>query len=698
MSRGARTLLALSLVLSQLAAPATPRDLEAALEQLVDPGLPLVERAAAAEALAAPDAGLELAERRAELLADRALRDPAVELRAAALEALALVEGPRASVELARLVADLPDPEATRAAELLAERRTAARELLDLLHRGLGEDPLPGVRLAALLEGLGMAFALEGGPGDRVLFTRARMHGEAEVQDRAGAALEKALTRLASLRLDDRAVGLLEDLEGAPWPAAELGLRRSLYHITSGRDLEEALAAAARVQRETRGRLDHEGRRLRFLGLYTEALALFGLGRHHKVGGPLVRASLVLDGLAAERRDLLPVPEQPSVIMARRQAEVLEWRGAVELLGATVALAGGAETTDPRVLEHLRQAHEFSLWAQLREAAVDDKVGLSGFDVVLDGAWSPRRLVLSAPDNPVWSGDRRGAALELVLDLGEALALVLGEEMPGFVAPTAVPRSEAGEPLFGPPTSDPRRFALLKMMRPAQAMALQRRLDATWDLLEMRILEQRLRGLGEVIARDEASGWADLSDLRLPSIWGLFVVGDLRAEDRAEEAVELSVRLFDDLEASGSFDRAAWGAWLAAGSRSTRAAPSATPADPGTRSACSAPPPVASRRSRTRSSSASAPSAIRARWSSTTSSLRRPGTCAPRPSWARPSTATCASAIPSRRSCTSSRPTSWTRASSCAGCWLATARASARWRRRGPCCAPCGRCRRSTTT
>lgn len=535
-----------------------------ALERLGDPSVALRLRIAAAADLAAPDAGLKRADERAELLAERARLDPSGELRTATAEALALVEGPRASALLAELVASLPGAEAEAAAKLLAKRSSAARELLDLLADGLGEQPLPAPTLTELLGGLGQAFASRGEARDHLLFTRARLHAAPVVRAAADRALEQALTRLGTLRLDARAVALLEALEDAPWPATELLVRRAMYHVSSGRDLEAALEATARTERLTRGRQDFPGRRTRFLASYLQAATLFGLGRNDEVFAPLMRASMSLDGLATERLDLSPSPELPSAVTARRMTEVLELRGLVELLAACAALAGGAETNDPRVLMHLQQAHEFSLWAQLREAAVDDKAGLGGIDVVLDGALSPRRLVLSAPDNPIWSGERRGAGLDLMLDLGRAFRVVLGEELPGFEPRGDLAPGPDGEPSFGPARTDPRRFALLKMMREAQAMAIQRRLEVTWDQLEMQMLDLRGRAVAEAIERDRESNWEDLADLRLPSIYALLLAGDLRADDRAEEAVELCARLHADLEESGSYGQGAWGAWLAA--------------------------------------------------------------------------------------------------------------------------------------
>ena len=515
-------------------------------------------------ALGAPDLGPQSAAERAQELAliVRAGREKS--LRDAALETLALVEGPVAEAALIEFVRGLATNEDLIAAEGLVARSATGAGLLDLLIQSLGvvskSAPvrLRAPVLVALLDGFDEAFAAAGSGADAWLLSAAKAHPDGVVRDAADKAVLATLNRLGDHREDARALEFLERLSGTGWASVELDLHGALYLLKSGRELDRAAELAERVIAATRGSSDWETLRQQFLGTYLHSAALLAEGQAQRAYDALQGASLVLDGLILRRADLTPLPAKPSKVGGRLANDVLTLRGLVEVFAAHAALAAGAQPGDARVLQHLRAAHEFSLWAQLRELSTNDQAGYGSFDELFDHDLSPRRLVFSAPDNAVWSGPGRDAALDLMLKIGQAAALIGGDEVPGFRAPTAA------APGFGPPREDPRRATLLKLMVPAELTAVQRRLNQSWDPNEMQILELRRRALSEVIQRAEDENYPDLEGLRVPSLYALTMASDLDRENRSEDSVELAERLFADMDAAGRLDDGAGGSWLAA--------------------------------------------------------------------------------------------------------------------------------------
>ena len=540
-----------------------------------DGALSAAERLALVEGLGAKSLGLSDTEIRAAALANRASLDPDAGVREASLAALENLEGAEAAAALARLAQELPAAEAVRAVEALGKSTLGASLALEILEKKLLQKPLqsqteairghfgrnanslgPAV-LTALLASMDRAVNSSNIDSVCSVLLLAKVNPDPSVRRAASTALDAAIGRLGSRGSDAEVVALLDSLGGAAWDPNELAVRRSLYLIGRGVRLEEALRGARMVQSRTKGLAGYEPRRWRFFGCYLEAAALLALGRAGETNDSLMRASFVLDGLGMERMDLLPDLVVPSVVSAARASEVLSLRGLVELMAATCLMAEGQSPSANRVLVHLRSAHEYSLWAQLREAAVDTNAAIRGFDSVLDNELGPRRLVLSAPENPHWSGAKRSEGLDLLLDLGAASRAVVGAELPGFRPPASAPTDRLIE-------SDPQRFQLLIGIRPAQLQAVRRALRSTWDGSEMQVLEMQRRALTAAIERDAEQEWKELDGLRLPSIFALLLAGDLRAEDRSEDAAVLCEQLLLDLEAGGSLEQGAWGAWLGA--------------------------------------------------------------------------------------------------------------------------------------
>ncbi|MFT4709957.1 MAG: hypothetical protein ACI8Q9_001083 [Planctomycetota bacterium] len=527
------------------------------------------------EEIGAKSLGLAETGVRAQALATRAVVDPDAGVREASLAALGNLEGAEAPTALAQLAGDLPTAEAVRAAEALGKSTDGASYVLNLLEVGLLEKETqstdrgqtwqsrsetgslaPAVLVALLAY---MDRAIDGATVDSAcqILLLAKVHRDPTVRNAANGALDAAIGRLGARGSDAEVVVLLDSLGGAVWDKSELLVRRSIYLIGRGVRLEEALQGARLVQSRTKGFAGYESRRWRFFGCYLEAAALLALGRAGETNDSLMRASFVLDGLGMERMDLLPDLLVPSVISAARAAEVLSLRGLVELMAATCLLAEGQSPSASRVLGHLRMAHEYSLWSQLREAAVDTNASISGFDGVLDSELGPRRLVLSAPENPHWSGAKRNQGLDLLLNLGAASRVVVGDELPGFRPPANAPSDRLIE-------SDPQRFQLLKGIRPAQLQAVRRAHPSPTAAGEVPVVQMERRGLTAAIVRDEEQQWKELDGLRLPSIFALLLAGDLRAEDRSDDAALLCDQLLQDLEAGGSLEQGAWGAWLGA--------------------------------------------------------------------------------------------------------------------------------------
>jgi hypothetical protein len=521
-------------------------------------------RIQAVRALGAPDLGAESAPQRAAELAAIVRAGREKSLRDAALDTLALVEGPVAEALLIEFVRGLAADEDWIAAKGLVARSATGAALLELLKDSLGVTSekapvrLRSQVLVALLDGFDEAYVAAGTRDDAWLMSAAKAHTDGEVRDAADKALLATLNRLGDHREDARAMDFLERLHGAGWAAVELDLNGALYLLKSGRELERAAELAHRVIDATRGSSAWEALRHRFLGTYLLSAALLAEGEAQRAYDALQGASLVLDGLILRRSDLTPLPVKPSKVGGRLANDALILRGLVELFAAHAALAAGAQPGDARVLQHLRAAHEFSLWAQLRELSTNDQAGYGSFDELFDHDLSPRRLVFSAPDNAIWSGPGRAAALDVMLKIGQAAALIGGEEVPGFRAPTAAVEG------FGPPREDPRRATLLKLMVPAELTAVQRRLNQSWDANEMQILELRRRALSDAIQRAEDENYPDLEGLRVPSLYALTMASDLDRENRSEESVELAERLFADMDAAGRLDDGAGGSWLAA--------------------------------------------------------------------------------------------------------------------------------------
>lgn len=511
-------------------------------------------RIARATALAAPERDPATADARARELAAVVRAVPEEALRAAALEALSNVEGALASQQLAALVGALAADEDLVAAEALVARPDAGRPLLELLGaRGV----LRGEVLVALLDGLDEAFAAEGVAADARLFTLARLHPDPDVRAAADTALTRTLDRLGSQRDDARALALLERLGGA-WTPNELDLRAALYLVRAGRQLERAAAHATAVWERPVSDDDWDATRTRFLSRYLLAAAELAADEPERAYETLLEALVLVEAAIAQRPDLQPEPGRPSKHGGSVAADFLALRGLVELCAAHAAIATGRPAGDPVVLNHVRNAHEASLWAQLRRLATNDQAGFDSLDDLFDHDLGPRRLVFSAPDNPHWSGPGRNRALDVLLGVGQAAAVVAPSEVPGFTPPPAF------DPAFLPTVEDPRRATLLKLMQPAQLTAVQRRLNQSWDLAEIQMLELRRRILSEAIERAIEDDHPDLETLRLPSLYALTMAADLDRDNRAPEAVVLAEQLFADLDAKDRLDDGANGSWLAA--------------------------------------------------------------------------------------------------------------------------------------
>jgi tetratricopeptide (TPR) repeat protein len=500
-------------------------------------------------------------------LARVARDDPESELRAAALDAFARSDHPRAAELLAGLVLELPEPECTQAARGLAGQARARDIVVERVQRALAvagaeAGPTPASlrpeALAVLLgEGYGVRLAElpQGGTAarDRAPFLCAAVHADAAVRLAARLALDRFFARLRQLGDYERAEQVLERLcAEAPADWGMLG-RRASFVLENGRDASGALAAArtlteralrADAARGASAAEDSVARRAAAIGLLLEGAALMQSDRPAEAEAPVARAAELLDGLRAERHDLRG---RAGAMVAESLDEL---RAVAELYRALGLLQQGAAPDSPEVLEHARLAHRHSLEAQLLATRGPLRRWAEGLDTVFDHSTGPFALVFANRRQRTLAHAR---VLELERGLCEAMAAVVPREMPGFgaaggalpgLAPDRVDDLADGETL----PYDAERNRLLERIRAGQveqarreAARAQRDGDQDWF--------QYLGRIRQVLNR------ASRLSSRTPSDAALRLAGDLRQEGRAAESRLLAERTLADLErADFSFD------------------------------------------------------------------------------------------------------------------------------------------------
>ncbi len=496
------------------------------------------------------------AEARIDALGALARDDAAVDVRAAAIEALATIAHPGALAELDRLVDDLGGEDRALAAGKLAgnagaRERVVHRVVQAFSAAGPEERPLDPETLAVLLDAYGEALVHvpQGGAGadERRPLYRGREHPAPLVRRAARTALDGFFAGLAREGEAQRAYAVLDGLRADGFPPLELAYRRATYALTSDADPAEARKAAAEILARTRGREDAVEREWRVRGALLGAGAELASLSFPAAEDLLDEAGRVLDGLLADRPELLPSPRRPAQANADQSAAYGHLACEVELWRAVVWLAQGRPPSDPKLLAHLRGLHVRQLEAQIAATARNARPALDGFDPLLDDPLGPVQLVLSNPDAASWP---RAKALALLADLGRALAGVSAFELPGF-------EPAANEEVLRDPLADTERRGLFEQLLEAELEGVSNELSLAQDRSERdEDKELRLAMRSMAIAKDRrqlnqgSSGV--LRSRRSTSDFARELAVDLLTDGSAEEARRLCQRMKDDLFAAAA--------------------------------------------------------------------------------------------------------------------------------------------------
>jgi tetratricopeptide (TPR) repeat protein len=502
--------------------------------------------------LAQLDLSGEEAQRRVQALERRALSDPSLETRRAALESLGTIAEPAAAQVLLDLCRTLAPGERAGAALQLTEsvhgRALSFEAVREAFQSERDRPALSAEALAVLLASYGRTLAEREGGGDLALdrapFVLGDVHPEPAVRSAAGRSLDQCLARLRELERHERADRLLEKLASDGMaPRQVLFLRTRAALAEGGVDPQVALFGARQLARTRGGPDAWTDQRWRFRARYLEGIAQLALGRPEEAGEALEQAGDLLDGLLEQRGDLA------GPRAAGEQRDLLLERSLVDFAQAFGRLAGGARPDDLFLLETLRRAHQTQLEAQL-VATAGDAPSFASLDTLFDAALSPYRLVFAVVPHEAWPPER---ALELEQDLDRALASVCARELPGFEPFPDLPGALAD------PVQDPRRSGLLEELGRAELAALERRLarvraerleaDADDAALEREqfLLAINLRRLGQDL-RERDLG-ARYFDLRLPASASLRLAAGLRREGRNEESRRLAESLAQAMQA-----------------------------------------------------------------------------------------------------------------------------------------------------
>ncbi|MDP6407830.1 MAG: hypothetical protein QGI46_00475 [Planctomycetota bacterium] len=515
------------------------------------------------------------AERRARVLAERGVLEVSARVRAELLTAAGALGGAHAVAALEALIDAWPAPERARAAAELA-RLGAGREAVAERVRAAFSAPrsperTPADVLAVLLEAYARGLAERPDPGvlaaERAPLILAFAHPAPEVRAAAEAALGVLVARLRELDHIGRAERLLGELAAEGLDAREAHYRRAAHSLQHGLDGGATLAAARDLGRIRLGEPILAARRWRWLAAYLEGIAHLAADRGPAAEEAFARGAELLDGLLAERSDLA------GEAGVGAQHELLHERALLEAVRALAGLARGRTVTDPRLLEHAREAHRLALEAQVL-AASSGEAEMRSLDVLFEGPLSPYRLLFARAPHDAWPAAR---CLTVQAGFGRLLAAVAPFELPGFEPPANL-AAEISDPLV-----DPRRAKLMAALRPARLgktlgelrrvqfeleAALGTGAGASTDLLErearlVRAVQAQRRTV--LVPLEQAS-----AELRTPSRFALRLAGDLSEEGRTQESRALCERILADLEGDGLDQRYAWGIELAAQARITR--------------------------------------------------------------------------------------------------------------------------------
>ncbi|MCE9595269.1 MAG: hypothetical protein K8S98_13865 [Planctomycetes bacterium] len=488
---------------------------------------------------------------RVERVAARLEVETDAPLRALGLETLARLADPRALDALERSLGTLQGDDRRLAARALASRASGRARVIVRVERALsaaGGDA-DDVLAEWLRAGFGEAVAeqpeSDGGEHALSVFVRATRHPSPEIRAAGAAAFDAYIERLRFLGEIDRAERAFALALRRGFADTQLCLAAARFALESGRSPEPALVPLERVfQAADEG--DLAGRRVLANAYVLRGAAELCLRRLPDADASFARAIGVLESLIED------VAEQGGPALTNLSTEALELRGACEAWRVLVALASGAAPNDPAVLEHALVLHRCSLRAQAVEWRDKQRPVVASLDEVLKHRSGPLRLFLL---NDRAGGVPRELRLKLVGELGDALATIAPEEVPGF-RPAAVTNDVASF------LADPKRLGVFEGVRQEWIARQKRELAALEAALQRRSADDRRIGdLGGAVRRlkdglsslESDKRWAEgVRSNRWPSDFALNLSATLRAEGRSADARELAERSIAAFESAGS--------------------------------------------------------------------------------------------------------------------------------------------------
>lgn len=497
--------------------------------------------------------GDHAAERLAALVS-LAVEDSDPAMRSAAIEAVAAIDHPASLERLDGLIDVLVSQDRSLAAQKLAAHAGGRGRVVQRVAREFGgssQRPLDSTTLAILLESYGQALVHLPGGGEsaheRRPLVAGREHGAPIVRLAAARALDRLIVGLGSEGELERAYAVIDGLiaDGYSWLDAEY--RRANLSLTTDPSPTPARAAARAILAGTRPRGDVEGREWRARGALLGAAAECAAGEFEAARALLAEADQTLEGLQAERPELLPSVLRPAKGNVDQAVALGLERCVVDLWRALTWLAEGRAASDGELLALLRGMHVRALGTQLLSVRYNGRLATSGFQPLIDHVLGPRRLLLSNSESTRWP-PARGLALQA--RLGEALAGVSAMEMPGFTPAST-------EEVMRNPLADPQRRRLLERIHQAAIEALQVEITQEWDREEPDEAKITRLRYYQAYLFDEARKLREGSDapllrLRDASIFALDLSFDLRADGSAAEARELSERMKRDVFAGAA--------------------------------------------------------------------------------------------------------------------------------------------------
>jgi len=502
-----------------------PADVGRALEGLaaVDPHV----RAALAEFLGSLGLGLERLAERVDALAAVARDDRMPWVRAAAVDALARLDQAPAAAALAALIEDLPAAEQEPAAKALAGmlRGGPALEALVVAEHGRrarGAGRIAPAAFAELLAGLGSALAEAGDAALDPARHGALLAALAAPSDleRAGAraGVEAALARWVWLERADLARGFLDRAARAGFAGEALVVRAARIALGEEGDGAQARRLARTVGAKSRPPVGDSDRELVVRARLVEAAAELAVGNPQAGTAALAAARAQAHELVALRLERGGSGGRGSRADAEAAVEARRLAVLVDVWDLCLELARGRDAFDEPLRVRARDVHRGLL--ELHGVALElETSGVSGgFDDVLEGEYSPRRLL---------GLDERHAALPrarwlaLQRELGRALALAAPHELPGFLDADESARADD-------PFADPERAALYRGLRLAEIELVQRRIAD--DPANRGLWARQLEFLREQVADDGSEGRLALLNYRTPASAALLLALDLRGD------------------------------------------------------------------------------------------------------------------------------------------------------------------------